>query len=191
MRRCTTCGGRPRSACRRSAAHAARVCTCARTRSCWNASTRPAHPSARTSRPPERLPPASPTAPSRSSAMTLAIKSIGCPASARAEACSRGWPTSAADVTMTSATAPPRSRRACSATSSARIPASPSTRCIRPSAAPMCSPWGCPTGTALASALAAALRRHGLSDPEVEIRVVDRLQRHESTGKLKRFVPLG
>jgi hypothetical protein len=30
-----------------------------------------------------------------------------------------------------------------------------------------------------------------LSDPEVEIRVVERLQRHESTGKLKRFVPLG
>ena len=49
---------------------------------------------------------------------------------------------------------------------------------------------GAPDADALASALAAALRRHGLSDPEVEIRVVDRLQRHESTGKLKRFVPL-
>ena len=50
---------------------------------------------------------------------------------------------------------------------------------------------GEPDEDALASALAAALRRHGLSDPEVEIRVVERLQRHESTGKLKRFVPLG
>jgi hypothetical protein len=39
-------------------------------------------------------------------------------------------------------------------------------------------------------ALAAALRTHGLSNPAVEVRVVDRLQRHESTGKLKRFVPL-
>ena len=35
-----------------------------------------------------------------------------------------------------------------------------------------------------------ALRRHGLSDPEVAIRIVDRLQRHEATGKLKRFIPL-
>jgi SpoVK/Ycf46/Vps4 family AAA+-type ATPase len=50
---------------------------------------------------------------------------------------------------------------------------------------------GAPDGDALAPALAAALRRHGLTDPEVDIRVVDRLQRHESTGKLKRFVPLG
>ena len=44
---------------------------------------------------------------------------------------------------------------------------------------------------ALASALGAALSRHGLSDPEVTVRVVDRLHRHEATGKLKRFVPLG
>jgi phenylacetate-CoA ligase len=50
---------------------------------------------------------------------------------------------------------------------------------------------GAPDGDALAPALAAALRRHGLTDPEVDIRVVDRLQRHEATGKLKRFVPLG
>ncbi|WP_123027370.1 phenylacetate--CoA ligase family protein [Mycolicibacterium stellerae] len=49
---------------------------------------------------------------------------------------------------------------------------------------------GAPDCETLAAALAAALRRHGLSDPEVEIRVVERLQRHESTGKLKRFVPL-
>jgi hypothetical protein len=50
---------------------------------------------------------------------------------------------------------------------------------------------GAPDGDALAPALAAALRRHGLTDPQVDIRVVGRLQRHESTGKLKRFVPLG
>lgn len=50
---------------------------------------------------------------------------------------------------------------------------------------------GTPAVDALASALSAALHRHGLSDAEIEIRVVDRLQRHESTGKLKRFVPLG
>ena len=50
---------------------------------------------------------------------------------------------------------------------------------------------GAPDADGLASALAGALRRHGLPDPEVGIRVVGRLQRHESTGKLKRFVPLG
>ena len=43
---------------------------------------------------------------------------------------------------------------------------------------------GDPDVDALASSLVAALRRHGLSDPEVAIRVVDRLQRHEATGKL-------
>lgn len=49
---------------------------------------------------------------------------------------------------------------------------------------------GTPDVDALASSLVAALRRQGLSDPEVTIRVVDRLQRHEATGKLKRFIPL-
>lgn len=49
---------------------------------------------------------------------------------------------------------------------------------------------GAPDTGALASALAAALRRHGLAEPDVAVRVVDRLQRHESTGKLKRFIPL-
>ena len=43
---------------------------------------------------------------------------------------------------------------------------------------------------ALTSAVVAALRRHGLSDPEDQIRVVEGLQRHKSTGKLKRFIPL-
>jgi phenylacetate-CoA ligase len=50
---------------------------------------------------------------------------------------------------------------------------------------------GHPDPEALASALTAALSRHGLADPMVAVRVVERLQRHESTGKLKRFVPLG
>lgn len=43
---------------------------------------------------------------------------------------------------------------------------------------------------ALTSAVAAALGRHGLPDPEVTVRVVDRLHRHDATGKLRRFVPL-
>jgi phenylacetate-CoA ligase len=50
---------------------------------------------------------------------------------------------------------------------------------------------GRPDVNALASSLTAELRRHGLSDPAVAIRVVERLERHEGTGKLKRFVPLG
>ena len=49
---------------------------------------------------------------------------------------------------------------------------------------------GDPDTDALASVLADALRTHGLSGPAVAVRIVDRLQRHESTGKLKRFVPL-
>jgi phenylacetate-coenzyme A ligase PaaK-like adenylate-forming protein len=50
---------------------------------------------------------------------------------------------------------------------------------------------GSPDLAALTSSLAGALHKHGLPDPGVVIRVVDRLQRHESTGKLKRFIPLG
>ncbi len=49
---------------------------------------------------------------------------------------------------------------------------------------------GAPDVAALTSAVAAALRRHGLPDPEVQIRIVDRLQRHEATGKLRRFIAL-
>jgi phenylacetate-CoA ligase len=49
---------------------------------------------------------------------------------------------------------------------------------------------GDPDVDALEPALVAALTRHGLAAPEVAVRVVDRLQRHESTGKLKRFIPL-
>lgn len=49
---------------------------------------------------------------------------------------------------------------------------------------------GSPDTDALASALADALRVHGLTDAAITVRIVDRLHRHESTGKLKRFVPL-
>ncbi|RDH79174.1 phenylacetate--CoA ligase family protein [Mycolicibacterium moriokaense] len=50
---------------------------------------------------------------------------------------------------------------------------------------------GNPDAEALAAALSAALHRHGLADAEVTVRVVETLRRHESTGKLKRFLPLG
>lgn len=50
---------------------------------------------------------------------------------------------------------------------------------------------GSPDTEAVASALVAALRRHGMSEPQIDVRVVEELQRHESTGKLKRFIPLG
>ncbi len=42
----------------------------------------------------------------------------------------------------------------------------------------------------LAASLVAALRRHGLRDPAIRMRVADRLQRHRASGKLRRFVPL-
>lgn len=50
---------------------------------------------------------------------------------------------------------------------------------------------GEPDVDALASAVAAAVRRHGLADAEITVRAVERLLRHGSTAKLKRFVPLG
>ena len=49
---------------------------------------------------------------------------------------------------------------------------------------------GDPDTEALVSASVSALSRHGLAGAEVTVRAVDRLQRHESTGKLKRFIPL-
>ncbi len=42
----------------------------------------------------------------------------------------------------------------------------------------------------LAASLVAALRRHGLRDPAIRMRVADRLQRHRASGKLRRLVPL-
>jgi phenylacetate-CoA ligase len=43
---------------------------------------------------------------------------------------------------------------------------------------------------ALTSSLIAALRRYGLSEPTVRIRITDSLQRHHASGKLRRFIPL-
>jgi phenylacetate-CoA ligase len=47
---------------------------------------------------------------------------------------------------------------------------------------------GSPDVAALTTALVAALRRYGLPEPTIEIRVVDRIPRHQATGKLKRFI---
>jgi phenylacetate-coenzyme A ligase PaaK-like adenylate-forming protein len=49
---------------------------------------------------------------------------------------------------------------------------------------------GSPDAATLTSSVAAALRRHGLPDPDVQIRTVDQLPRHEATGKLRRFIAL-
>lgn len=49
---------------------------------------------------------------------------------------------------------------------------------------------GSPDGQALTASLVAALRRHGLADPEIGISVAERIERHNATGKLKRFVAL-
>jgi phenylacetate-CoA ligase len=49
---------------------------------------------------------------------------------------------------------------------------------------------GSPDVGALTLKIVAALHRHGLPDAKIRIRVVDRFQRHESTGKLRRFVAL-
>jgi phenylacetate-coenzyme A ligase PaaK-like adenylate-forming protein len=43
---------------------------------------------------------------------------------------------------------------------------------------------------ALSGRVAEALARAGLSQPQVSIRIVDDLQRHQQTGKLRRFIPL-
>ena len=42
---------------------------------------------------------------------------------------------------------------------------------------------------ALTAALAGALRRAGLPDPEVTLRVVAAIARHPDTGKARRFIP--
>lgn len=42
----------------------------------------------------------------------------------------------------------------------------------------------------LVTALVSALQRHGVADPSIRIRTVETLQRHQASGKLKRFVPL-
>ena len=49
---------------------------------------------------------------------------------------------------------------------------------------------GHPDVDALTAAVLAALRRCGLPHPTVEMRVVDRIPRHQASGKLKRFIAL-
>jgi phenylacetate-CoA ligase len=49
---------------------------------------------------------------------------------------------------------------------------------------------GAPDADALTCSLIAALRRYGLSEPTIQIRVADGLQRHQASGKLRRFIPL-
>jgi phenylacetate-CoA ligase len=49
---------------------------------------------------------------------------------------------------------------------------------------------GSPDVDTLTSSLIAALGRYGLSEPTIRIRVADRLQRHQASGKLRRFIPL-
>ena len=49
---------------------------------------------------------------------------------------------------------------------------------------------GAPDIATLTAAVVTALRAQGLTDPTIRIQVADRLQRHEATGKLRRFVPL-
>ena len=49
---------------------------------------------------------------------------------------------------------------------------------------------GDPDLAALSGAVVAAVQRYGLQRPQITVAVVDRLQRHQTTGKLTRFVPL-
>jgi phenylacetate-coenzyme A ligase PaaK-like adenylate-forming protein len=49
---------------------------------------------------------------------------------------------------------------------------------------------GAPNVPAVAGALTASLTRYGLASPRVAVTVVDRIERHAATGKLKRFVAL-
>lgn len=49
---------------------------------------------------------------------------------------------------------------------------------------------GSANADALSKSVIAALQRHGLTAPLIDIRFVDRIARHEATGKLRRFIPL-
>ncbi|RUP04014.1 MAG: phenylacetate--CoA ligase family protein [Mycobacterium sp.] len=50
---------------------------------------------------------------------------------------------------------------------------------------------GAPDTEKLTAAVVTALRRYGLEQPAVRIRVADSLERHRGSGKLRRFIPLG
>ena len=47
---------------------------------------------------------------------------------------------------------------------------------------------GSPDSSAVVAALVSSLRRYGLSNPEINVGVVEQIPRHASTGKLKRFI---
>lgn len=49
---------------------------------------------------------------------------------------------------------------------------------------------GAPDTERLTAALVAALRRYGLARPVIRIRLTDSLNRHQASGKLRRFIPL-
>ena len=49
---------------------------------------------------------------------------------------------------------------------------------------------GAPDVSAVAAALASSMQPYGLAHPEISVRLVDRIPRHATTGKLKRFIPL-
>ena len=42
----------------------------------------------------------------------------------------------------------------------------------------------------LIPALVSAMQRHGVTSPSIQMRTVESLDRHQASGKLKRFVPL-
>ncbi|MDT5091799.1 MAG: hypothetical protein QOH60_1162 [Mycobacterium sp.] len=48
---------------------------------------------------------------------------------------------------------------------------------------------GSPDVEALTAAVSGAVRRHGLTNPQILIQIVDRIPRHAASGKLRRFVP--
>jgi hypothetical protein len=48
---------------------------------------------------------------------------------------------------------------------------------------------GSPDRAEVARSLAAGLARFGLTDPSINVTLVEQIERHAATGKLKRFVP--
>ena len=188
--RFTTSGARPRSASRRSGAATARACTSARTRSMLervDAAGMPGRPrragrahAGDGAREPDV--PVHPLRPRRRGHAAARAR-------ARAGARSRASRTSPGAATTTSATASGRSRRARSATCSAPIRASPSTRCSRPHGSGgarrrLARPR---RGDDVAERRAAPVRAGRPRDPG-ERR--PRIERHEATGKLRRFIAL-
>lgn len=49
---------------------------------------------------------------------------------------------------------------------------------------------GAPDVSAVTAALESSLRAYGIAEPGINVRIVDRIPRHATTGKLKRFTPL-